>query len=540
MELLKIERLDHLGVVAGVIKDLGFIEKIDARIEPDEQEEITTGEAIAGMILNGLGFSNRPMSLTPQFFENKPMEVLFREGVKAQYFNRFKLGRSLDKVYSYGCDLLFSELAREVCEQEGIDLRFNDLDTTSFSVSGEYIPDSDEHAIVLMHGYSKDHRPDLKQAVLELMVTQDGGVPFISKSWDGNASDNEVFKERSAVLIEQFKASETPRYLIADSKLYTEGNAKNLARIRFVTRIPSTLKVENYLIEQAWRFGEWEKLEEGYQYQRVLLGHYGIAQRWLVISSEDARQRGEQTVRKAQDKEKNQVTKQLFHLQAQRFESKETAEQALEKIRRKLRYHKIENPELSQHIQYGQKGRPRASSNIQAIRWQIQAKVRPDEEKIHHEQNQKGCFVLGTPLEDNDLTDLEVFRAYKGQSFVERGFRFLKEPVFFVSSLFMSKPGRIQGLLMVMTLALLVYSVAQRRLRKQLQAQGETLPNQIRQPTATPTLRWVFQLLEGISRVVFSVQGHVQVIIDGLSDVRKKIVQLFGQRVCQIYQISSA
>jgi transposase len=540
MELLKVERLDHLGVVAGVIKGLGFIEKIDARIEPDEQEQITTGEAIAGMILNGLGFSNRPMTLTPQFFDNKPMGVLFREGVKAEYFNRFKLGRSLDEVYRYGCDLLFSELAREVCEQEGIDLRFNDLDTTSFSVTGEYIPDSDEHAIVLTHGYSKDHRPDLKQAVLELMVSQDGGVPFISKSWDGNASDNEVFKERSGALIEQFKASESPRYLIADSKLYTEANAKNLAWIRFITRIPSPLKVENQLIEQAWRFGEWEPLEAGYSYQRVELGHYGIEQRWLVISSEAARQRGEQTVRKAQAKGKEAVAKQLFHLQAQRFDSKEAADLALDKVARRLRYHQIENPVLSQHIQYAQRGKPTEKTPIKAIRWQIQAGVIPDEEKIRHEQNQKGCFVLGTPLEDNDLTDLEVFRAYKGQSFVERGFRFLKEPVFFASSLFVSKPSRIQGLLMVMTLALLVYSVAQRRLRQQLQAQEETLPNQIRQPTATPTLRWVFQLLEGISRVVVSVQGHIQVLIDRLSDLRKKIVQLFGQTVCQIYQISSA
>ena len=113
-------------------------------------------------------------------------------------FNRFKLGRSLDEVYTYGCDLLFSELALAVCAHEGIDQRFNHLDTTSFSLTGDYMPDSDEHAIAITHGYSKDHRPDLKQAVLELMVSQDGGVPLLSKSWDGNASDIEVFQERAA------------------------------------------------------------------------------------------------------------------------------------------------------------------------------------------------------------------------------------------------------------------------------------------------------------------------------------------------------
>jgi len=130
MESVSVERLDHLGVVASVIKDLGIIEMINARVPPHTQEEITTGEAIAGMIVNGLGFANRPLSLTPQFFANKPLDLLFRPGVRADMFNRFKLGRSLDEVYSYGCDLLFSELALAVCAQEGIEQRFNHLDTT--------------------------------------------------------------------------------------------------------------------------------------------------------------------------------------------------------------------------------------------------------------------------------------------------------------------------------------------------------------------------------------------------------------------------
>src|SRR2546425_9402147 len=191
MESIRVERVDHLGLIACMIKDLGLISIIDARLVPDEQEEITPGEAVAGMILNGLGFAHRPLSLTPQFFANKPLDLLFRPGVRADMFNRFKLGRSLDEVYSYGCDLLFSELALAVCAQEGIEQRFNHLDTTSFALTGEYIPDSDEHAIAITHGYSKDHRPDLKQAGLELMVSQDGGVTLLSKSLDGNTYDIE-------------------------------------------------------------------------------------------------------------------------------------------------------------------------------------------------------------------------------------------------------------------------------------------------------------------------------------------------------------
>src|SRR5919109_5440569 len=179
MDQVRVERLDHLGLV----------DRIDTRLVPDAQAIITPGEAVAGMILTGLGFANRPLSLTPQFFANKPLDLLFRHGIDAEMFNRFKLGRTLDDASAYGCDLLFQELALAICAQEGIDLRFNHLDTTSFSLTGAYVPESDEHTMRITHGYSKDHRPDLKQAVLELMVSQDGGVPFVSKSWDGNTSD---------------------------------------------------------------------------------------------------------------------------------------------------------------------------------------------------------------------------------------------------------------------------------------------------------------------------------------------------------------
>ena len=138
---------------------------IDARLLPHNQEEITLGEAIAGMIVNGLGFANRPLSLTPQFFAHKPLDLLFRPGVRADMFNRFKLGRSLDEVYGYGCDLLLSELALAVCAHEGIAQRFNHLDPTSFALTGASRPESDEHALTMTHGYAKDHRPDWKQAV---------------------------------------------------------------------------------------------------------------------------------------------------------------------------------------------------------------------------------------------------------------------------------------------------------------------------------------------------------------------------------------
>lgn len=98
MEPVRVERLDHLGVIASVIKDLGLIDMINARLVPDAQAVLTPGEVVAGMILNGLGVANRPLSLTPQFFANKPLDLLFREGLEAELFNRVKLGRTLDEA----------------------------------------------------------------------------------------------------------------------------------------------------------------------------------------------------------------------------------------------------------------------------------------------------------------------------------------------------------------------------------------------------------------------------------------------------------
>ena len=104
MESVRVERLDHLGVIASVITDLGLIDMINARLVPDAQAVVTPGEAVAGMILNGLGCAHRPLSLTPPFFAHKPRELLFGDGIRAEMFNRVQLGRTLDAAYAYGGD----------------------------------------------------------------------------------------------------------------------------------------------------------------------------------------------------------------------------------------------------------------------------------------------------------------------------------------------------------------------------------------------------------------------------------------------------
>ena len=539
---MNIKRLDHLGIVAGIIKDLGLIEAIDQRLQKDElgQEKITPGEAVAGMILNGLGFSDKPLSLTPIFFETKALEILFRPGVEASDFNRHKLGKILDRAYGYGCESLFFEIASVVCLQEKVDLRFNSLDTTTLSLTGEYLQDSDENMIKIVHGYSKDVRPDLKQVVQELMVSQDGGVPLITQSWDGNSSDSKIFDKRAKALIDYFKKSDSPRYLIADSKLYSRENAENLQHLKFITRIPGTNREESQVILSAISDGKWNELDKKNKYTSRSIVHHGIAQRWIIVFSEQARERISKTLPKHIKKEREKVEKSLWHLSNQAFHCASDAEKAALKMERQCRYHRIHILGIEEKRHHAETGRPKKDSAPIKISYFVKASLLEDKSAIGAHLDEKSCYVLGTNIPEAELSDVEVINGYKRQnnSVENMGFRFLKDPIFFTSSLFLKKASRIQGLLMVMTLALLVYSIAQRRIRQALKDKDETLPNQIDKPTKTPTMRWLFQLMEGLHFVVMNVNKVATRMIHGWTDIKKKIVMLMGDTIMRIYQVT--
>jgi transposase len=266
MASVHVERLDHLGLVACMLKAVGLLRMIAARLTPDAQEEITPGEAVAGMILNGVGFAHRPLSLTPQVFTNKPLDLLFRPGGRAERVNRFKLGRTLDEVHAYGCDLWLREVAVAVWAQESLEPRFQHLDTTSFSLRGDDVPARAERAMHITHGYAKEHRPDFKQAVLALLVSHAGGVPLVSNRWDGQTSDTPMFKERAAALMAALARSPTPRYLVAEANLYPEDTAATLAKLGFITRLPGTLTLVSQVITQARQRDRWHHLDETTRY----------------------------------------------------------------------------------------------------------------------------------------------------------------------------------------------------------------------------------------------------------------------------------
>jgi transposase len=107
--------------------------------------------------------------------------------------------------------------------------------------------------------------------------------------------------------------------------------------------------------------------------------------------------------------------------------------------------------------------------------------------------------VLGTnDSEETGLSAALMLSTYKEQQDVERGFGFVKSDEFHLDNLYLKTPSRIDALMMVMTLTLIVYNTSEYLMREEMRKQAVTVPNQKRKETARPTLRWVFQLMQGI------------------------------------------
>ena len=143
------------------------------------------------------------------------------------------------------------------------------------------------------------------------------------------------------------------------------------------------------------------------------------------------------------------------------------------------------------HPHHAGKRRPRKDARPATHHWQIVATATVKQERVDEEALRKACFIVGTNVLDTAvLSDHALVTTYKEQGGVERGFRFLKDPLFLASSVFVKKPERLIALSLIMVLCLLVYRLAEYRLRTRLAETGQTIPDQVHKPTARPTMRF--------------------------------------------------
>ncbi len=164
------------------------------------------------------------------FFRHKPIERLMGPGIDAEHLNDDVLGRTLDALYEAGVSEVYQVLAEQVIDKLGIKSDSVHLDITSFHVDGEYksSPDEETQRIELTRGYSRDHRPDLNQVILELICENQAGIPVYMQAVSGNTNDAKAFAEVTKHHISCLKAAQNSRYFVADAALYSEATISSL------------------------------------------------------------------------------------------------------------------------------------------------------------------------------------------------------------------------------------------------------------------------------------------------------------------------
>jgi transposase len=193
------------------------------------------------------------------------------EAIRPEDLNDSCLGSALDALYDYGVTELFYKVASQALSIYGIEHRFVHLDTTSFSLYGKYDneDESDTEVIKITKGYSKDQKPDLNQVVVSMMCAYRSSIPVWIEALSGNSSDKKSFPKTIKQFKKQFQAKEELPYFVADSALYAEEGLKELGGIRWVTRVPETIKSAQEAIDSADK-EHWEASgAPGYSYKEI-------------------------------------------------------------------------------------------------------------------------------------------------------------------------------------------------------------------------------------------------------------------------------
>ena len=394
------------------------------------------------------------------------------------------------------------------------------------------------------YGHSKDGRDDLKQVLLSLGVSGDGGIPLRVGLRDGNRSDS----VETPLAIEECLALglEGVQGIVADSKAYSRRPLGLCLEqgIGLVTLVPRTCAVRQdlegwgqqqsalpLLVEKPGRTKaeaprRWHgqsvirQVEVEYSEERVA----PAALRFVVGHSSHLAQQQAPSYAAAQAKEAEAVADHVRHVHARWFACLPDAEAAIAEYEGR---------------EQGRRGRRPRSWRYHAVRYGIVAETRctrrarrgrpaktdppPTEsgyrvvvevEVLRNPEEDNGWTVLATTVRPEVCTDAEILQAYHDQNTtVEPGFRWIKNPAA-ITPVWLEKPERIAALAMLTVLGLLVYTIIQRQVRLYLLMHNQQIPGN-KGTTATPT-----------AAVVLALFAHVALVQLWIGD--QEVEQIYG------------
>jgi transposase len=557
----QIHPVAHLPLVLGVLRRLEVATLIDGLIPPHPAHGLSCGRGVEALVLAILD-GQHALYKGGKRLEERGLVTLLQPGLTRAALNADGLGHILDALFAANLNKVFGAIALKAIEIYAIPTPWLPQDTTTMMLYGAYADEpKSREAPHPAYGHSKDGRDDLKQVLLSLGVSGDGGLPLRVGLRDGNRSDS----VETPLAIEACLALglEGGRGIVADSKACSR-RPRGLCLeqgIGLVTFVPRTCAVRQELEAWGQHQAELPLLGEqpgrtkdeaprrwhGQSVIRPVKVEYSdgrgarAALRFVVVHSSQLAQQQIQAYTAAQEKEAEVITAHVKHVQARWFACAADAKAAITEYEgrgpgrrgrrpRPWRYHAVRYRVVAEtrRTRRARRGRPAKTDPPPTetgyrLVVEVTALANPEEDN--------GWTVLATTVPPEACTDAEILQAYQEQNTtVEPGFRWIKNPAA-IAPVWREKPERMAALAMLTVLGLLVYSIIQRQVRLYLRTHDQQLPGN-KGMTAIPTAAVVLAL--------FAQGALIQLWIDEQEVTQIAGVQPYHLLICDALGLDSS
>jgi len=475
-----------------------------------------------------------------EFFTHQDTALLLGKAVPPEAFQDDTVGRVLERLYATGTMKVFTACAVRADRVFGFDKRYVHFDTTSITVYGDYLPpeeaEKQEAPFRITYGYSKDKRPDLKQFVLSTLCV-DRAVPLWSKPEDGNASDktvNNTVLSNIATFLATHGVAPGAYIYVADAALVTEDNLAALGDTLFITRLPATYNECGRLITEAVAHNAWAEVGvlahtkptkhrpgTSYKASEGEVTLYGRPYRAVVVHSSAQDKRQQQRLERDLQTSQSMLQTAARTAEQQEYFCRADAEAAAATLRAVPTAYHLVDVTVEERPIYG-RGRPSSHKprTIKTMHYRLKTTIKPDAERIRRREDEAGCFVLLTNVPTaGDLAHSarDILTVYKEQHGTEQNYGFLKDPVI-MNSLFLKKPARIEALGLILLLALLIWRLMERTMRRHVDTTSTPLPGWDKKTTERPT---AFMMVTKFAGLIVLKLGHDRQLARPLSVVQQ-------------------
>jgi transposase len=527
---LKVLEAGSAPLIAAMCDEIKLAETINQMVTWDDKQcKLSPGTRIEAIIVNILS-ARKPLYKIEESYERQDPEVLFGKGVTADLLNDDALGRALDKLGNTTPDKVYLSLALSAMKVHDIGISSMHADTTSISLYGnDYAGEEEDLAITF--GFSKAHRPDLKQFLYGLIVNQEG-IPIYGSPEDGNMNDktwNKELLEDFGKIKEMIPALEQDKPLyVADSALITQTNLDllNKQHIPFVSRLPNNYGLIEELKTWAFAEGEWQEIGQlgkqkdaaCYKIQGIDSVLYEQAYRFIVVHSSALDKKKAATIDRNLKKAQEEYEKACQELLKKDFYCEADATEAMQEF---LKEHQNACFNLEAQVTKNEqakrkRGRPAKNELVQTETfYHVDAKLSSlNEQEVARLKEMASSFVLISNAinENKSLSDTALLQEYKEQIRVENAFRFLKNPVY-ADGIYLKNPRRVTALGYVFLMALLIYSLLQRRVRQNIHKENRPLITPGKIKTMEPTANTVLEMLKPINILQVTTSGVIERVV---------------------------